>query len=927
MSSLVATGSFTIIDVNDGMRTASLTMYQWSLNAPTTFPGGSSTYTWASQAFTAPATLNGWSITPPASAAAGQSLWVCFADYTDNLSTATSTITWSTALAYPIGAAGADSSNYALSLSSSVISKSVLNILTPTSSTASIYKSTGTDSPALYAGRFVIATSPDGTTYTDVYTSSADESSKAYTIPVTAKTIRVRAYLAGGVTTLLDEEVITIVTDGSSGIDSVNNIVAVLNNENQSIPADNAGTTGAFSAVSTMAVYNGAVDDSANWTYTKVDSNATSTITGAVATVTALSADTGTVTITATRSAAAQVNILSGSETFDATWQDATVLGNTGVVVAASTIPAPNGALTAKKITASANLVLFYRKIQPFAINQYSVSTYIYVPTQAGITSWRLSWDFADTTPVTINVPTYYVFDKWVRVEGTVTTSASLTFLDWNMSMNGLNLTAGTVFHVWGAMCKTGTASGKYIPYLAPVSKVFTLAKAKAGVVGAQGPSVVVISDRPTTYTATDGTLDSGQANIVFTTLVSGVTTPTYVWTFSGFQTAPTNSGTSTQTITAAQFGTSKSATVTCTVNGVYLDTITVVRLEKTTAAANATVGATLNDIYYSALTLNGNATIVAPLVSKVGGAAAYDTQAYSVQSYVGNCACRFKVSQLNAYIVVGLNTDPTTDANYTSIDYGIICNNAGLVYVSESGTFGSAYTHPVTGATVYSINDVFEVSYAGTTISYLWNGSVIKTTTVAANLTLFLDSSILTPNSSFTLLTFGQYKSGNVTGQINAGNASTYIANAAIQTAHIGDANISTLKIAGNAVTVPMSATSSSIYVSCGAYSVTTTTICTLSGSFIGQPVLLNYSASYTISSGFAFLSFSLYRDSVLIYGSGGGSMLSSAGGSTGNCLDTPTAGAHTYTLVIYNDNSSVSSANSVTVTKASIASIECKR
>ena len=424
MSRLVATGTFTIIDVNDGMRTASLTMYQWSLNAPTTFPSGSSTYTWASQAFTAPATLNGWSITPPASAEAGQSLWVCFADYTDNLSTATSTITWSTASAYPIGAAGA------------------------------------------------------------------------------------------------------------------------------------------------------------------------------------------------------------------------------------------------------------------------------------------------------------------------------------------------------------------------------------------QGPSVVVNANLPEVFTATDGTLDSGQANIVFTTLVSGVTTPTYVWTFSGFQTAPTNSGTSTQTITAAQFGTSKSATVTCTVNGVYLDTITVVRLEKTTAAANATVGATLNDIYYSALTLNGNATIVAPLVSKVGGAAAYDTQAYSVQSYVGNCACRFKVSQLNAYIVVGLNTDPTTDANYTSIDYGIIFNNVGLVYVSESGTFGIAYTHPVTGATRYSVNDVFEVSYAGTTISYLWNGSVIKTTTVAANLTLFLDSSIYTPNSSFTLLTFGQYKAGNVTGQINAGNASTYIANAAIQTAQIADLTVTTAQIADLTVT-----------------------------------------------------------------------------------------------------------------------------
>ena len=51
---------------------------------------------------------------------------------------------------------------------------------------------------------------------------------------------------------------------------------------------------------------------------------------------------------------------------------------------------------------------------------------------------------------------------------------------------------------------------------------------------------MVVNANLPEVFTATDGMLDSGQANIVFTTLVSGVTTPTYVWTFSGFQTAPT---------------------------------------------------------------------------------------------------------------------------------------------------------------------------------------------------------------------------------------------------------------------------------------------------------------------------------------------------------------------------------------------------
>lgn len=98
---------------------------------------------------------------------------------------------------------------------------------------------------------------------------------------------------------------------------------------------------------------------------------------------------------------------------------------------------------------------------------------------------------------------------------------------------------------------------------------------------------------RALSFTSTDGVLDSGQTDIVLTASVgAGVSKPTYVWTFVGFQTAPAASTTASQTVTSAQFGTSRSATVTCTVGG-YTQTLTIVRLEKSTAAAGATVGAT----------------------------------------------------------------------------------------------------------------------------------------------------------------------------------------------------------------------------------------------------------------------------------------------------------------------------------------------
>lgn len=94
------------------------------------------------------------------------------------------------------------------------------------------------------------------------------------------------------------------VTNGIDGQGS-NAIMGVLSNETHTLPADSAGTVSTFAgAVSTLTIYNGATDDTANWTITQTRSNVTVTeaTSSATATVTAISADTGSVTFTATRS-------------------------------------------------------------------------------------------------------------------------------------------------------------------------------------------------------------------------------------------------------------------------------------------------------------------------------------------------------------------------------------------------------------------------------------------------------------------------------------------------------------------------------------------------------------------------------------------------------------------------------------------------
>lgn len=139
------------------------------------------------------------------------------------------------------GANGNDATSYWLATSTPAVQKSISGVYTPASITYNIKSATGTASPVNYAGRFIIATSTDGNTYTDQYTSSTNESSYTYTIPAGIKTIRVRAYLAGGTTTLLDELITTIVSDGATGTAETLPTTVELSTDYQFISYDAAG--------------------------------------------------------------------------------------------------------------------------------------------------------------------------------------------------------------------------------------------------------------------------------------------------------------------------------------------------------------------------------------------------------------------------------------------------------------------------------------------------------------------------------------------------------------------------------------------------------------------------------------------------------------------------------------------------------------
>ena len=154
----------------------------------------------------------------------------------------------------PAGNNGAASTSYWLTSSAGALSKSPNGTLSPTTLTFSSYSKTGSDGPAAYAGRFVIAESTDGSTFgAAVYTSSSNESSKTHTPGANAKAIRCRMYQAGGTTVLLDETIVPVVQEGTDAI------TAVVANPNQTVPASNAGVVSSYSATgTTIQIYEGA---------------------------------------------------------------------------------------------------------------------------------------------------------------------------------------------------------------------------------------------------------------------------------------------------------------------------------------------------------------------------------------------------------------------------------------------------------------------------------------------------------------------------------------------------------------------------------------------------------------------------------------------------------------------------------------------
>ena len=219
-------------------------------------------------------------------------------------------------------------------------------------------------------------------------------------------------------------------------------------------------------------------------------------------------------------------------------------------------------------------------------------------------------------------------------------------------------------------------------------------------------------------------------------------------------------------------------------------------------------------------LIARGNCVVAGNLGEKIGGAAAWDSDVYSRDSAYGACMASAVPKQSTANLMFGLNSDPTSDQNYTSLDFAWYLQAVGIATIWESGVNSGMAAIP------YAAGDVMVVLYDGSTVRYMQNGQARRVVLAPAGLVLFLDSSFYTPGAKLANIRFGALSANdwqsiggvgkaednatvgadigiNLGGQITAPLAPTYIAPEAIGSA-----------LSSNAITGGRIATSDNIIV-----------------------------------------------------------------------------------------------------------------
>ena len=137
-------------------------------------------------------------------------------------------------------------------------------------------------------------------------------------------------------------------------------------------------------------------------------------------------------------------------------------------------------------------------------------------------------------------------------------------------------------------------------------------------------------------------------------------------------------------------------------------------------------------------------------IIEKITGSSVWGTSgARSEEAHVNGAYVTFKTGSVGHYML-GLNTDPELDSNYTSLDYAWYIHLDGSAYIYESGA-------PKGGFGSYSPDDtVFSITYDGAYVRYYMDGVLKREVAAPEGLKLYLDAALSAVGTKATNIAFG---------------------------------------------------------------------------------------------------------------------------------------------------------------------------
>lgn len=143
------------------------------------------------------------------------------------------------------------------------------------------------------------------------------------------------------------------------------------------------------------------------------------------------------------------------------------------------------------------------------------------------------------------------------------------------------------------------------------------------------------------------------------------------------------------------------------------------------TGDLNASAGTVLV-LWGSGATLQGSTLTMTSSPANWTTAGAYSLDGYTGGAFASAVAGFAPTSGTHG-AAIGLNTDPTAGADWTTLDYAIHCQLSGTLYAMESGVA------TVIGS--WAAGDVLAVVYDGVTVKYMKNGTTLRTVSAAAGI------------------------------------------------------------------------------------------------------------------------------------------------------------------------------------------------